>query len=557
MSVVANISEEEISVLDRSGVGSALMARAGQVRNWLRREGKSAAVSAGIGMATNILTAKVAMAAAPLWLAAGAGMLATNLVTSAYRMVKENAAAEREELFASGASEKDVSGLKLFLKHATQDDILNKKLLKRTVSGFAISVATFGVFNFQGVQNVMEGGSDFLSIKEAAAAAPFAAPIDPSVSMENLLNPDLPPQDYLSIDLNQPQDPFAAGHASVQPAEIPAVDASVVAIEPVSAMSRVQDLLQQDQALPEKVRDLLERAADDQINAQKMKDAAQALVKVNKDLAIDLYGQAVDLAQGTGQKTAWAQASIDLAYLTHAAAPDEALAQMQDVAGKTRGALHKIAQEFVDQWKGVHPMDVAPVDVVQHKVAAVAENLIAETQSVDLSSLADQNVSPVSGNGFVSIGDEFARAQQALSENYTRENLLAKLSEAAGKTYSSGLNNFNLAGMLHPENPQDLLDVLENQAPQLDPNRLAGVCVTDIPRDVVDVPTVPTYCVAVKDVMNGGDFVTVRDSGDSSPRGLRIAFKEAAAKVTDFISNTVVPEVVTAMHGEVLMGRRP
>ncbi|HAJ89582.1 MAG TPA: hypothetical protein DCM27_00995 [Rhodospirillaceae bacterium] len=88
---------------------------------------------------------------------------------------------------------------------------------------------------------------------------------------------------------------------------------------------------------------------------------------------------------------------------------------------------------------------------------------------------------------------------------------------------------------------------------ELDPRKLAGACVTDLPSSQAALEAqngvLPNTCTTAKDDMGAGDYVIVRDAADqpSAKRGLRVLFSTAAEKTTAFIGRVVGSELPDMM----------
>jgi len=519
-----------------------------KVGSWLRREGSWSLGSAAIGMAASVLTAKVALVALPVFAATAGGIVVANIATTGFRMMREAAQEDQKELIARGAEKQSM--FKLMMKHARQDD-LSKTFLKRVVTGVAISAATMGtVRNFSTISTFFSGlfNSHSGLIDVMAADTVVSVPVD------------------LAVDCNAPQ--VKCGTFGVEK-PVDAVGAVDVAPEvkvqqvviPLSALDRVTELLSSGDNLSVKAKALIEQMVAHPDNAQNIKDAAQSLVRSHEDLAKDLYKQAIDKAAETGQKTAWGQASIDLAYLEHKVDPAAALAQMQNVVDNTKGALHRIAQEFVDQWKGIHSTHIAPVDVVQNKVAdAVTGDAVVQSAGDPVSQQAAVAPSLVVPDVVAQESStDFGRAQAAWNENYARQQVVDILTRT-GSIPDANLSALELARQVSPNNPQALLNGLAQNAPSLDPSKMAFSCVTDIPRDFPPHHIeVKTQCAELKPTMDVNDFGIVSDKNDPSPRGLRLLFKgavEGCTKVVDCIDRFVTRAAVPAMTGEMRLAQR-
>ncbi len=523
--------------------GRSLLSRISGVRGWLRREAGWTAGSAAIGMAANILTAKVALTAAPVLLAVAGGIVVSNIATTGFRILREAAQADQKQQVEQGQQKS--STLSLMWKHAKEDNILNKTFVKRVVTGVGISALTMGTIrNFSTISGFF---SDLFNSHASHVVAPSTS---------------------LALDCNAPQASCGtvdAGHAlpQMQTPDVTPV-APVIPVEvPLSPMEQVRELVTGQDQVSKKAQKLIEALLAHPDDAQKIKDVAQVLAHSHDDLAKDLYKQAIDKAVETGQKTAWGQASIDLAYLSYKDDPSSALKMMQDVVNHSKGAIHDIAKEFVDQWKGVHPSTVSPVDVIQNraleeaaqKAAQKAAEEAAHRAALDAAHHAAEQISaPVEA-----AVPEFNLAQDALTQKYVHHELAGFIAQTTGVTPDAHVDVLEMARQVSPENPEALLKSLEQNAPQLDHNKIAFSCVSDIPRDFSHPVEVATKCVALKDTMDVGDFGTVRDAHDPSPRGLRHLFKSAAstcAKVAECIDRFVTRDAVPDMTREVRMGLR-
>jgi hypothetical protein len=541
-----------------------------KVGSWLRREGSWSLGSAAIGMAASVLTAKVALVALPVFAATAGGIVVANIATTGFRMMREAAQEDQKELIARGAEKQSM--FKLMMKHARQDD-LSKTFLKRVVTGVAISAATMGtVRNFSTISTFFSGlfNSHSGLIDVMAADTVVSVPVDPAVDC------NAPQVKCGTFGVEKPVDAVGAVDVAPEvkvqqvvevaeptpaptPAPAPIVTAEVVI--PLSALDRVTELLSSGDNLSVKAKALIEQMVAYPDNAQNIKDAAQSLVRSHEDLAKDLYKQAIDKAAETGQKTAWGQASIDLAYLEHKVDPAAALAQMQNVVDNTKGALHRIAQEFVDQWKGIHSTHIAPVDVVQNKVAgAVTGDAVVQSAGDPVSQQAAVAPSLVVPDVVAQESStDFGRAQAAWNENYARQQVVDILTRT-GSIPDANLSALELARQVSPNNPQALLNGLAQNAPSLDPSKMAFSCVTDIPRDFPPHHIeVKTQCAELKPTMDVNDFGIVSDKNDPSPRGLRLLFKgavEGCTKVVDCIDRFVTRAAVPAMTGEMRLAQR-
>ncbi|OIN86912.1 MAG: hypothetical protein AUJ12_04700 [Alphaproteobacteria bacterium CG1_02_46_17] len=522
-----------------SETGRSLLSRVSDVKGWLRREGGWTVGSMAIGMAANILTAKVALVAAPVLLGVAGGVVAANIATTGFRMVREAAQADQKKQIEQGLEKPSISSL--MWKHAREDDILNKTFIKRVAMGVGVSALTMGTIrNFSTI-------SGFFSDLFNSQAAPAAIQAVPSIDV--------------ALDCNDPQ--TACGTVGVAtPADINPditnntnVSSNIMEAEQtlpeapavLSPVDRARDLLS-GQDVSDKTKNLVEAMVGHPDDAQKIKDVAQALVRSHEDLAKDLYKQAIDRAVESGQKTAWGQASIDLAYLSYKTDPAAALQMMQGVVDHSKGAVHNIAKEFVDQWKGINPTSVAPVDVVQNRMVEEAARKLAEESALQT---VEQEVVP---QGVSS--SEFDLAQNALTQKYVHHELVDFITKTTGVIPDAQVDRLELARQISPSNPEALLKSLEQNAPQLDQSKMAFSCVADIPRTTSGPIEVLTKCDALKETMDVGDFGTVRDAQDTSPRGLRHLFKSAAnacTKVVDCIDRFVTRDAVPDMAREVRM----
>lgn len=619
-SVASRRDVETVPFTDSSSGRGTLASRISGVRRWFREDAKWMAVNVGAGVAA-AFTAKVAFVAAPVIVAAGAGIVASNLITAGIRSVREAARAEQKREIREGLEQTPF--WKLFVKKAATHKISTKMYFKEAVSGMAISAATFGVIqNFSAISSFVSGIFDHnpimgahaaqaATVAHTAAAAPAAptvgvpdgsfvdpvAKIDADISAFEAGHGDcsfadqswcddpaaaLAQQKAEAFKLSQEfgriaeganeaisLDPANAAHhnAVYTQATEGMQAASELAAAPLPALDQAKELLGGD-TLSAKSKALVEAMIAHPDNAQLMKDAAQSLVKGHEDLAKQLYQKAIDTALEHGQKTAWAQASIDLAYLNHATAPAESMAQMQVVAEKTKGALHRIAQEFIDQWKGVHPTHVAPVDVVQNQLAEEAARKAAEQAAqvaaehaaaippVDMPAadipVADAPVAadsiyhdPLAGQA-----QELARAQAALAADYAHKEMVDYLT-ATGQAPADGLSNLELARLIEPENAQGILAGLEATAPKLDSSQFAFSCAADIPAapSADNAVNVHTDCNAYKNTVADGDFGTVRNA--NTPNSLQYFFIKASgfcSAVSDCVDKIVTRQLVPEMY---------
>jgi len=628
-SVASRRDVETVSFTDSSTSRGTLASRISGVRRWFREDAKWMAVNVGAGVAT-AFAAKVALAALPVAAAAGAGIVASNLITAGIRSVKEAARAEQKREIREGLEQTPF--WKLFVNKAATHKISTKMYFKEAVSGMALSAASFGVIhNFSAISDFVSGlfdsgpvasahAAQAATVAHTAAAAPAAstvgapdgsfvdpvAKIDADISAFEAGHGDcsfadqswcddpaaaLAQQKAEAVKLAQEfgriadganeaisLDPANAAHhnAVYTQATEGMQAASELAAAPLSALDQAKELLGGD-TLSAKSKALIEAMIVHPDNAQVMKDAAQSLVKGHEDLAKQLYQKAIDTALEHGQKTAWAQASIDLAYLNHATAPAESMAQMQIVAEKTKGALHRIAQEFIDQWKGVHPTHVAPVDVVQNQLAEEAARKAAEAAaaehaaqvaaeqaaavpSVDMPAgdipVADAPATPdaIYHDPLAGQAQELARAQAALTADYAHKEMVDYLT-ATGQAPAEGLSNLELAKMIEPENAQGILAGLEATAPKLDSSQFAFSCAADIPSapSADNAVNIHTDCNAYKNAVSDGDFGTVRDA--NTPNSLQYFFIKASGFcsavsecVDKIVTRQLVPELYHSMR---------
>lgn len=341
---------DQTSVDDNSEIRrpKTLGDRIAGVRSWFRKEGPATVASMAIGVAASVLTAKVALAAAPVLAATAAGIAASNVATTLFRHIKENADKE----YAYQRTAPDYSGqysskLGLWFRNAARPRELasymaSGEFWKRALTGMAVSGVTFGLIH---------GASEaFGGFGGAHASAPSTAPT-PSADLPDCSSPTV------SCGTVTP-DP---SHAVASAPSVDPVEATMQEVDAHNFMDQAKELV-----------------GHDLTTAQDMKDAAVSLLKTHEDVAVKLYEQAAAMGN--------AQARIDLAYLQyhglHNVAGDqsEALAAMKDVATSTKGALHNIAKEFIEQWTGGHPTDIAPVHVVQNQFAeaATAAQKVAE-----------------------------------------------------------------------------------------------------------------------------------------------------------------------------------
>lgn len=535
------LTTQATQVNENSAENAGLAGRVSRVGNWLKREGKWTAASAAIGMAANILTAKVALAGAPLLVGAAAGMVAANLVTTGFRKVRENTQADKEARIKAG--EEGVSTLKLFFKHAATDNIIDRDFWKKSVTGLAISSVFFGL-------GQIEVGDFFMGSAEAAevhATEPMQLAMAEPVA------------DAPSVEVSDLADP-QYGRTGTE-------------MDHVAALLDAGDL-------SSKQKKLLEYALAHQDKAQAIKDAAQSLVKTDKDLALELYRKAIDVAAEHGQKTAWAQAMIDDAYLRHDSDPSASIEQMRQVAEQSKGKLGKMAQKFLADWTGTHhAAPVAPVapgvelPVTEFPsapaIAAIepdqldlpqslamdypAADTVGQVVPVSAEAVSAEPVSvvPVSAAAYasagmpstISLGDEFGKAQDALAQNYARAEM-TRMATDMGIAAQPEMADTDLAETILPGRGDDLIAGLAGQAPQLDPNKYAFACVTDLSQATQDGSTVQTLCTPAKNVMDGGDFGTVRDANDPSSKGIHHLFSRVACGVTECIDRYVT-------HGDV------
>ncbi|MDY0029546.1 MAG: hypothetical protein RBR86_06350 [Pseudobdellovibrionaceae bacterium] len=611
---------ETVSFTDNSADRGTLASRISGLRRWFREDAKWMAVNVGAGVAT-AFAAKVALAALPVAAAAGAGIVASNLITAGIRSVKEAAQAEQKREIREGLEQTPF--WKLFVKKAATHKISTKMYFKEAVSGMALSAASFGVIhNFSAISDFVSGLFDSGPVASAHAAqaaqsaAQSAVPAAHAVGAPGALDPIAKiDADIAAFEAGQADCPFdnqswcdnpaealaqqkaeaarlsqefgriaesaneaisldpanAAHHNAVYAQATEGMQAaSELAATPLSALDRAKELLGGD-ALSAKSKALVGAMIAHPDNAQLMKDAAQSLVKGHEDLAKQLYQKAIDAALEHGQKTAWAQASIDLAYLNHATAPAESLTQMQNVAANTKGTLHKIAQEFVDQWKGVSPTNLPPVDVVQNQLAEEAARKAAEAAAAEQAAqvateqvvvpAADLPLSDVPASADVPFQDtlksqsaELARAQAALTADYAHKEMVDYLT-ATGQAPAEGLSNLELAQMIEPENAQAILADLESNAPKLDSSQFAFSCAADIPTgpSADNSLNVHTDCNAYKNTVSDGDFGTVRDA--NRPNSLQYFFIKASGFcsavsecVDKIVTRQLVPELYHSMR---------
>ncbi len=520
--------------------GRSLLSRVSDVKGWLRREGGWTVGSMAIGMAANILTAKVALVAAPVLLGVAGGVVAANIATTGFRMVREAAQADQKKQVEQGLEKPSISSL--MWKHAREDDLLNKTFIKRVAMGVGVSAITMGTIrNFSTISGFF---SDLFNSQAAPAAVSAAPTVDVVLDCND-------PQTACGavgvatptdINTNNIDNPNITNITNVGSNTIEAEQTLPEAPAVLSPVDRARDLLS-GQDVSDKTKKLVEAMVGHPDDAQKIKDAAQALVRSHEDLAKDLYKQAIDRAVESGQKTAWGQASIDLAYLNYKSDPAAAVQMMQNVVDHSKGAVHNIAKEFVDQWKGINPTNVAPVDVVQNRMVEEAASHTAEQVVVS------QDVS----------SSEFDLAQNALTQKYVHHELVDFIAKTTGVVPDAQVDHLELARQISPNNPEALLKGLEQNAPQLDQSKMVFSCVADIPRTTSGPIEVLTKCDALKETMEVGEFGTVRDAQDTSPRGLRHLFKSAAnacTKVVDCIDRFVTRDAVPDMAREVRMSLR-
>ena len=620
VAVAEVVKPEETGIQSSNATG--LVGRVLGVGRWLRREVPWIGLNVTAGV-TAAFAAKAALTAAPLLVAAGVGIVASNIVTNTIRSAREAAKAEQEKQIQHGIGQTSFG--KLFFKSIFSRKTYDRSFLKNTVSGVAFSAATFGIIsNFSEIKEFVSGifgGGHSSPISHAVAAgaagteavteaAQAVSDFDPIAQVEaDIAAGDAGTAECRVVNQSWCDDPVAAmaqqkieagklaqdfgriadganEAISLDPANasrnnevyMKAIEGmqtandlagvtgvTEVAAAPLSAFDQAKELLGGN-TLSAKSKALIEAMIAHPDNAQLAKDAAQSLVKGHEELAKQLYQKAIDTALEPGQKTAWAQASIDLAYLNHETAPAEAMAQMQTVAEKTKGALHRIAQEFVDQWKGVHSTNVAPVDVVQNQMAEEAARKAAEAAAapldvVELPAGADGRIHfeiPASEGTDIPFADpltpkadELARVQEALNADYARKEMVDYLT-ATGQTPAEELSNLELAQLIEPENAQGVLAGLEATAPKLDSSQFAFACASDIPAEVPVAGgevNIHTDCNAYKSTVSDGDFGTVRDL--NRPNSLQYFFIKASgfcSAVADCVDKIVTREIVPSMH---------
>ncbi|MEK7801769.1 MAG: hypothetical protein AAB276_04880, partial [Pseudomonadota bacterium] len=206
--------------------------------------------------------------------------------------------------------------------------------------------------------------------------------------------------------------------------------------------------------------------------------------------------------------------------------------------------------------ESIVPADVAPVeaDAVVAETANVVEaaEVVAEAVTVEAAeAVASVDVVPPQ---LPDMEQEFKLAEAAAKAQYVEDELRERILSNTGVAAPADMSAEDMAAQIAPNNPQDLLQDIMFAAPKLDASKMTSACVSHIPANqaelVANNNVVSTTCVSVKEDMDAGDFITVRDAAVDNPtpkKGLRLLFSNATAKVADFmglVSREAVPSMM-------------
>ncbi len=184
---------------------------------------------------------------------------------------------------------------------------------------------------------------------------------------------------------------------------------------------------------------------------------------------------------------------------------------------------------------------------------------------------ADGETTIIKAPPMPNMSAEYAIAQKALNDDYVAERLRDVILRTTGQLPADNMSALEMAKEIVPNNPKAYLETLAleaaDKAVKLDPSKMAAACVTDLPKTAESLAAqghvLPNTCAIAKDMaeMAEGDYVVVRDAAEPAPtakRGIRALFKQAIAgtaeqlkeKTADFIDKVVAGYAVPEMSAE-------